>query len=492
MVMRLLISLWLTVVTTAVWAQQPLFSVSVDKHELVLGTALVVSIRTQGASAPLDSLNLDALKPDFDVYTHSSSKQTDVIKGKTITSESATIILYPLHSGQLQLPAFQFDGKSSQPIAIKVLESGPDTPPVSFKTTLTPANPITRQVATLNLDIYDDGSLQWSSPKLATPAGTYIRELAPSQWETTVNGTVLTVHRLAWAVMPLNTGKMSINFPMLNAVKFGNRLRYAAPAFQFESSSAPRYLPVNVPIGKLSLSAQLPQTQLILNRPANWQLIVRGSGISVEGLAKLLPTMIDSDTLHFYPPQLRLADESDKSLEQIILVTLPFQPLQAGAIKLPEIALPYYNPATGEVESATLPPSPLTVINPLWRTAAVWGAVLLTFGSLAWTTYYGNKFYRRRRTRLASLQRIATATDPQQLIHALLAFDWGYGAIPARTLRTWQAALALQTRNHTGLSQLIHNLEIVCYQASPVALQWQALRTTAWQLMQDAKPVRNS
>lgn len=484
MVMRLFISFWLTVLTTSVWAQQPPFSVSVDKRELALGAALVVSIRAQDASATLDSLNLDTLKPDFDIYTHSSSKQTEVIKGKTITSESATIILYPLHSGRLQLPTFQFDGKSSQPIAIKVLESGPDIPSVSFKPMLTPANPITRQVATLNLDIYDDGSLQWTPPKLAAPAGTYIRELAPSQWETTINGAVLTVHRLAWAIMPLNTGKVTLSFPILNAVKFGNRLRYAAPALQFETSSAPRYLPVNVPIGKLSLSAHLPQTQLILNRPANWQLIVRGSGISMEGLAKLLPTMLDSDTLHFYPPQLRLANESDKSLEQTIVVTLPFQPLQAGAIVLPAIALPYYNPATGEVESATLPPSNLTVINPLWRTAAVWSAVLIALGSLATVTYYGVKFYRRRRTRQDSLHRIATATDAQQLIHALLAFDWGKGRIQASTLRMWLNRMPPHFPDHAALSKLINQLETVCYGAPQQISVWTDLHQTALNLMQ--------
>ncbi|ARU32239.1 hypothetical protein CAP31_11480 [Sulfuriferula sp. AH1] len=426
MVRHLLIALWLAMLTVPAWAQ-PHFSLTADKHDIALGEALTVTIRAQDASAELDSLDLNAFKSDFDIYTRSTSKQTEVIRGKPGTTETTTLILYPLHSGQLQLPALKFAGNSSGPVAVTVHESGQDTPQVLLKPALTPAHPLTRQAATLTLDIYDDGSLQWSPPKLTAPAGTYIRELAPTQRDTTLNGTPFTVHRLAWAIMPLTPGSVTINFPMLNAIKFGNRLRYAAPSLQFDTRPAPRYLPVYVPIGKLTATSQPLSGKLILNRPINWSLIVRGAGISAEGIAKLLPELTDSDTLHFYPPQIRLADENDKSLEQTLLVTLPFQPLRTGTIQLPKIELPYYNPATGVIESVAVASPALTVINPLWHAAAKLVAIMAGLGFVIWLSRISVRLYRRKRTRRASLQRVAAAADAHQLSQALLNFDWGSG-----------------------------------------------------------------
>jgi hypothetical protein len=463
MVMRLMIMLWLAVfAATPVWAQPP-FSATADKHDIALGEPISVTLVAQDITATLDTLDLDALKTDFDIYTRSNSKQTELIKGKLRTTETTNLILYPLHTGHLQLPAFKLAGNSSRAVSINVHASGPDIPQVIFRPTLTPTHPLVRQEAILNLDIYDDGSLQWTPPKLVAPLGTYLRELAASQWDTTLAGTAFTVHRMAWAVMPLNAGNITLNFPILNAIKFGNRLRYTVPTLQFNARPAPRYLPVYVPVGKLTVASQTPSGKLSLNRPANWNLTVRGTGISVEGLTKLLPELADSETLHYYPPQIRLIETGGNTPEQTILITLPFQPLQAGTFTLPHIQLPYYDPATGRLESASTASPPITVVNPLWRTATQLAAIVSVSGLLIWLSRIGLRLYRYRRARLASLQRIATAADPHQLSRALLAFDWGTGALQAKTLRLWLVETQRRCGNNAQLTQLVHQLEADCY-----------------------------
>ncbi|WP_124950426.1 BatD family protein [Sulfuriferula thiophila] len=483
MVRRLLIALWLTLLSTVAWAQ-PQLSVTADKHDIALGAAITVTIRAQDTDAALDTLNLDALKPDFDIYSRSSSKQTELVRGKLSTIETTNLILYPLRSGQMQLPAFTFGTSTSRPVSITVHDSDAETPQVIFKPSLTPAHPLTREVATLSLDIYDDGSLQWTPPKLPTPAGTYVRELAQSQWDTTLNGSAFTVHRMTWAIMPLNSGNMTLTFPIMNAVKFGNRLRYAVPPLQFAATPAPRYLPVYVPIGKLSVSSQPPTGELILNRPANWNLIVRGTGISAEGLRKLLPEMMGSDSVHFYPPQIRFADGNDKSLEQTLLVTLPFQPLRAGSVQLPEIILPYYNPATGLIESATAASTVSTVTNPLWHTVIKLITITASLVLIAWLAQISLRLYRRKRIRQASLQRMAAATTPQQLSRALLDFDWGSGPLPANTLRAWLSKLDYSHGNHAALNQLVQQLESACYDPIDKKSGWENLQQALIREMQ--------
>lgn len=482
MVRHWLIALGLALLTATAWGR-PHLSLAVDKHDIALGEALTVTIRAEDTGAALGSLDLNALKNDFDIYTSSTSKQTEIIQGKPVTTETATLILYPLHSGRLQLPAFELAGTGSRAVAVEVHESGPDIPQVLFRSALAPEHPLTRQVAILTLDIYDDGSLQWSPPKLTAPAGMYIRELASSQRDTTLDGVPFTLHRQAWAVMPLASGNATINFPMLNAIKFGNRLRYAVPPLQFNAGPSPRYLPVYVPIGTLAVDSRLPSGKLVVNRPVNWNLTVRGRGISVESIARLLPALTDSDALHFYPPQIRLADGDDNSLEQTYLVTLPFEPLRSGVLRLPEIELPYYNPVTGKIESAGIAAQAIIAINPLWHTVMKLAAVAAAAGLLFWLSRIGLRLHHRKRVRRASLRRIAAAANAHQLSQALLDFDWGAGAIKARTLRLWLAETERRYGDTPALAELVGEVESSRYHTAINESDWLRLHQTALQVM---------
>ncbi|MHB1333040.1 MAG: BatD family protein [Sulfuriferula sp.] len=464
------------------WASAALVA-HMDKAEITLGEPVTVTVSSDLAKPSLDDLKLDALQTDFDVYRRSSDTRTQTIGGRQITRQTMTLVLYPLHEGRVLFPALHWGGASSLPLALQVRASGADVPHVQFKLTLQPGRLLTRQSARLVLDIYDDGSLQWSPLWLPPPAGVNVRELVSSQREEVFNGAPVTVHRRSWAIMPLRAGTSEVKLPMLEALKFGERLRYMPPSLKFDVLPVPTYLPVYVPIGKLEVSSRPPVGTLVLNRPVNWTLVVQGAGLSVEGVAKLLPTFAGTDAMHFYPAQIDLIGTAG-TLVQTWRVVLPFKPLRAGNVQLPTLALPYYDPAHNRLESVVIRPAVLTVVNPLWHDLARSAMLAGILIAVTWLTYIGWQEYRRWLVRRASLRRIEAASHCAELSQALLNFDWGMGRLRVATLTQWLQAMTLRNGEKAELRQLVQQLQVCCYGAvSETEVNYLRLHESARKLM---------
>lgn len=326
-----------------------------------------------------------------------------------------------------------------------------------------------RQASTLTLDIYDDGSLQWSAPREIVAATAHLRPLAASQREETVEGIRYTIHRYAWALMPLREGGMAVEFPMLDAMKLGTRLRYPVAPLWLSATAVPAYLPVHIPIGKIKLALEPLPGELALDRPVNLSLSVQGSGLSIEGLAKLLSGLHSNDDFHYYPPLINIADnERPTSAMQTLRVTLPFAPKRTGTLKLPEINFPYYDPETLRVESVFIPATSVEVFNPLWQTVQKIALGLLLFISMILLMYFlleNIKGKIKRRKSLLAISRAATAGALQQ---ALLKFDATSLEVPGATLHLWLQNMQLMYALDERLPVVVHQLEYALYGAPAV------------------------
>lgn len=455
-------------------------SIKADKKITVLGEPLLVELKAVNASEALSSINLDKLKQNFNVYGVSSSTQTQTKKGRSVSIASMMLTLYPLRSGKLRLPALNYKGKSTFPLMVTVIESSKQTSRVIIKTALDIERPQVRQANTLTLDIYDDGSLQWSPPREIVAATAHLRTLAASQREETVEGIRYTIHRYAWALMPLREGGMTVEFPMLDAMKLGTRLRYPVAPLWLSAAAVPAYLPVHLPIGKIQLALESLPLELALDRPVNRRFSVQGSGLSIEGLGKLLTGLRSNDDFHFYPPLINIAEnERPTSAMQTLQVTLPFVPMRTGALKLPEIILPYYDPATLRVESVFIPATTVEVFNPLWQTVLKISLVFLLLISIVLLAYALLMQLKEKIKRKKSLLAIGSALNYDELQQALLKFNAPALATPNLTLQQWlqhmQSIYVLDNR----LSVVVHQLECVLYGAPEMNVVISELSLTA-------------
>ncbi|MDA8254934.1 MAG: BatD family protein [Betaproteobacteria bacterium] len=453
---------WLMLVWTWAAAAASL-EVRVEPKTLAMGEPLSAEIRASGLGARLDESIIAPWRRDFEVYTASTS--TTEQRGRSTQVMSVT--LYPLRSGELSLAPLALAGKTSRAVPVRVETSGPDVPRVVTRAYLDRIHPTVREAVLLTLDLYDDGSLQWSPPGELRAPDMHLRYLGERQAQATLEGAAYTVHRYLWALTPLRDGSLEVKFPTLAAVKFGKRLRYPAPAVGFRASPVPAYLPVHVPVGKVSLAPGPLPAGWVVGRPVNWTFTVSGAGITAEGLSRLLADMPDRAGLHAYAAQVsgRPATPGDAAAAQTFDVTIPVTPLAGGEIRLPDVRLPYFDQAAGRIVLAQLTGAPVEVVDPVRQ--RIIAASLLLGGTLlaGMLVYIGMRRWKRMRIRHAALAQVRAADSAEALTRALLAFDDGHGAPGGTTLGQWLVRLEDRMGAPEQLTRLVEVLEAGRYGA---------------------------
>lgn len=459
--------LWLLLLCASCsgWAAaETRLTVKADKKSTVLGEPLTLEIKAEDSREPLSSINLDKLKQDFNVYGMSSNIQTYRHQGRMLNREIMTLTLYPLRSGRLHLPVFTYRGVKSKPTEVMVAETGRQAQKMMFRTALDIKPLHVRQEATLALEVYDDGSLQWTAPREIAAAGAHQRNLAESQREEIIEGKRYTVHRYAWALMPLREGKMTVEFPMLDAFKFGTRLRYPLAPLQLDVAAIPAYLPVHVPVGKPLLNVEALPAEMALGQPLNRTFSVQGSGLSQEGLIKLLPALHNNEGIRYYPFSVSLADSARAtSAVQTWQVTLPFVPLRSGTLHLPEMLIPYYDAENGRVESVLVPAASPQVLNPLWHKILQIVAGLLLLAAILAGGYWLYRTIRLVQHRRRALLEIRNAASAAALHLALLNFETGHAENKYLTLQQWVNGMQQKYKVNESLYLLVRKLEHMQY-----------------------------
>ena len=412
---------------------QGTFSVHVDPRVVTLGHALTLRIQARDPGQSLSALKLDALRQDFHIDSVSTSVSRRHHGGRLRITRSVSVTLYPLHSGTLRIPPLRFMGHTSRPVQVSVRQTAPGAPRVHFRAWITPAEPLVRQVTTLHLTIRDEGSVQWQPIRLPSISGLYLRRIRATQRQQTVDGVQQTVRRYVWELLPLQAGDWTVRFPMLSAVSFGNPLQYPVPPLHFHADPVPAYLPVYVPIGKVSVQRQRVPTRLKVGRAVNWTLTVtretRAGG--------------DAHTVQRWQ------------------VTIPLRPLQAGTLTLPDISLAYFDPKTGRIAAATAGGQHLAVIDPgaLRLRRGLYAVAALILLGLA--GYGGRAWYRRFARRRAALARVRQAGDLQSLRHAVMGFAVHDSGPPPTTLGQWARAVGAANDGGSPLAELARELDAV-------------------------------
>ena len=398
-----------------------------DKKIAPLGEPLRLRITS---TANLNALDLTPLKSDFEIFSQATTNSTRNGREQSVLD----VTLYPLRSGKLILPSMVLGTARSPALPIEIQ---PAT--VRLQAWLTPAVPMEREPATLRLEIHDDGSLTWAMPTQLDAPHTTLRPL-PEQVRTEGNRIV---HDYRWRVLPLKSTSLSITFGMLDAYKFGQRLRFPLHSLSFRVQAAPAYLPLQLPIGKPILRPDTLPKQIIADQPVAWNVDIQAPGLSPEGALKLL----QYDTppgLRFYPPSVTPVTRDGNDALRLTLTFVA----ERNAEIFPALHLAYFDPQKQRIEALNIPAARLSVRDPL-REKIVNGALLLGGGwLLVWLGYKTWPWLRRFQIKRAWLARIQTAHDAASLYRVLtLDTPWR-----AQTLQ-WPAPLHIDAELRAQLER---------------------------------------
>lgn len=465
-----LIILALSLTTTALAAP----TAKLDHGETTLGEALSLSIT--GPATAMEELDTAPLEQDF------------LIQGRTLSRSGAQgnlgLTLYPRRPGQLSIPALATPAGRTRPLPVRVHEGSADTPRVLLRVETDPARPLARQATRLTLEACDDGSLTWERPLLPTHEGFSLHPLSEQELEVDRDGAACTAHRWHWALLPTAAGTAELALPWLKAGKFGAQLRFPPPVASVAIQPLPAWLPPEAAIGRPEVMAAPLPAEWPLERPLAWRLEITGGYGVAEAKALLRMQLAPYPALNAYLPTVAvLAPETRDDPRTRLAVTLYVLPRATGALALPALTLPWYDPANGRLEALALAGPKVHIFNPLHATLARWGAGLaLTalLGLAGWRLARALAWRRRRRQGLTA---IARADNPAALVAAVRAFSL-QTAPGAPTLGRWLERRRLRCE---GLEELAATLEKAAYRHG--ATDQSSLKIQALRILAKARPV---
>lgn len=432
MVKYLIIALLLALAGTAAAAAR--LSATLDKKATTFGEPIQLRIVGNTDLGPLD---LAPLKKEFEVFSSAVSGGTQ--SGKVQSVLEAT--LYPLRAGKLTLPALALGNARSQPLTLEVQPAK-----VSLRAWVSPETPMVREPATLHLEIRDEGDLTWNAPTQLDAPNVHLGAQTETTREIQQDGLPARLREYRWSLLALKSGSASVTFPILDAYKFGQRLRYPVTAVTFRTLPAPAYLPIYLPIGQPKVRAEpLPQ-EIFLGRPASRVLNIDAPGLSAEGAQK---------SLQFDPPRgMRLYAPSVAPIKidgrEGLRVTLSFVAEETDVSAFPAIKLPYFDPKTQRIETLMIPAARLIVRDPLREKIIAAGFILLAVLCLSWLGVKAWPWLKRLRAKRAWLARLDASSDAATLYRALTRdAPWH-----ANTLRQSAHNLSADTRLTNSLERL--------------------------------------
>ena len=401
------------------------FEWSLDRDEIALGEPVMLTLeRALSVPGPgLEAFDATILKPDFEVYGRMRGRSTD--------HETLVLELYPLRTGELRLP---LPGAEAKP-PLRVQDQGPGALRVSFRVFSEPETWRVRQPMRLVLEACVRGSVVWQQPDPGFVTGLAIHSLGRISPTSVRDERDCVPEQWAWSLTPTTGGQYRIEFGMLEGNRFGQRLRFPLPSLRAAVESEPDWLPAGIGQSEPRLEFLSVPERARPGQPLSVHLRIQAD-YSESVLAGLLRAQLAGDaTWSRYPPDLqRLADEGVIPHWEIHLHA---QPDHAGALRLPGLRLPWFDPSTDALKQAIFEAPEIRVEAK--RAGWVWsaGGALLVGAMLALAARASLIAWVWRAQRRALLRRVGASNSLAELHRALVATPPQPGRRGLRSNAAW-------------------------------------------------------
>lgn len=385
------------------------FEWSLDRDEIALGEPVMLTLeRALSVPGPgLEAFDATILEPDFEVYGRMRGRRADL--------ETLVLELYPLRTGELRLP---LPGTEAKP-PLRVQDRGPGTLRVSFRIFSEPETWRVRQPMRLVLEACVRGTVVWQQPDPGFVTGLAIHSLGRISPTGVRDGRDCVPEQWAWSLTPTTGGQYQIEFGMLEGNRFGQRLRFPLPSLRAAVEGEPDWLPAGIAQSEPRLEFLSVPEHARPGQPLSVHLRIQAD-YSESVLIGLLRAQLAGDAnWSRYPPDLqRLANEGIIPRWEIHLHAQPDHP---GALRLPALRLPWFDPGTDALQHLILdtPEIRVEAKRPGWVWAV--GGALLLGALLALVARAAMIAWVWRAQRRALLRRVRASNSFAELHRALVA-----------------------------------------------------------------------
>lgn len=353
---------------------------SVDRKEITENDSFRLFLRYDEQVA-FGQPDLTALKKDFRVISQQRANQFRSMNGKTVSFTEWTLLLSPLRTGSLVIPAVEFDGQLSQEIQVTVNELSQTVKDqiakefffditVDSKDTYVQAQVIYTEKLYYSVN-HEDATL--SEFKVTDAHVMPLGEVR--QYETTINGQRMGVYERRFAIFAEESGEMVIPGQKFtaNIVNSYNRWSRGRPVsvvakpIRIKVKSTPSSYPqapwLPSPQIKITDRWSKPYSEWQVGEPVTRTITINARGLSGSQLPELKLPVVDG--LKYYPDQSEHNDKTDsQGIQGVLQQSLAIVPTQSGRITIPEMRIPWWNLETNRLEYAILPTQTVTIAAP--------------------------------------------------------------------------------------------------------------------------------
>ena len=374
----LIVFLLTLLLSTAAYADVNSLEATIDRNPVMLDEAIRLTVTADG-SADRDAFDSSPLLKDFVVGRTSVSSQTSIVNFDTKRTTVWTTTLFPRKEGTFTIPSLTIEGKSTQPIQVKVI-------PVQEQSNVARDYFVTTDIdvkeAYLNQQLLytvklflssniERGSLQ--APEMQNAEITQLGE--DKQYTDIVNGRRYQIIERQFAVVPQASGEFALRGPIFTGEvmaantnqRFGffnrtQQINRVGPDITVNIKPIPQGIDYPwLPSEMVRVDEEWPQgDSFVTGEPVTRIVTLTALGVVEEQLP---------DIPEFYPPNFKLYPdqsntttvEKDQSLISQRQTSMAIIPTQPGNFVLPEITIPWFNTLTQQTEYATIPARSITV-----------------------------------------------------------------------------------------------------------------------------------
>jgi hypothetical protein len=325
--------------------------------------------------------DLTALKKDFRVINQQRANQFRSMNGKTVSFTEWTLLLSPLRTGTLIIPAVEFDGQRSQeiPVTVKALSQSVKDQiakefffdiEVNSTSTYVQAQVIYTEKLYYSVN-HEDATL--SEFKVTDAHVMPLGEVR--QYNTNINGQRMGVYERRFAIFAEESGEMVIPGQKFSAniVNSYNRWSRGRPVtvvaepIRIKVKSTPVNYPpapwLPSPQIKISDRWSKPYSEWQVGEPVTRTITINAQGLSGSQLPELSLPVVEG--MKYYPDQSEHNDKTDnQGIQGVLQQSLAIVPTQSGRVTIPEMRIPWWNLDTNRLEYAILPAQIVIVAAP--------------------------------------------------------------------------------------------------------------------------------
>lgn len=316
--------------------------------------------------------DLTALKKDFRVINQQRSNQFRSMNGKTVSFTEWTLVLSPLRTGNLVIPALEFNGEKSQRIEVSVNELPQSVKEQIAKefffdieidrdSTYVQAQVLYTEKLYYSVN-HEDAAL--SSLKVADA---HVIKLGEDRhYNTSINGQRMGVYERRYAIFAEESGEMVIPGQQFsaNVVNSYNRWSRGRPVsvvgkpIRIQVKATPATYPQSpwLPSPQISISDRWskPYSEWQVGEPVTRNITINAQGLSGSQLPSIALPIVEG--LKYYPDQSEHQDHTDSlGIQGVYQQSMAIVPTQSGRITVPEMRIPWWNIETNRLEYAILP-----------------------------------------------------------------------------------------------------------------------------------------